>query len=87
MNRVRAKAKSKEGVVLSNKMNKTVVVLVSRRVKHERYGKYLRKSKKYYVHDEQSICKVGDTVKIVGTRPLSKLKRWKVQAIVSKGVE
>ena len=80
----RGTAKTREGLVVSNKMQKTIVVAVERQIKHPAYGKYIRKTSKYYVHDEAGSCAVGDRVKIVETRPLSKLKRWKVAEVVRK---
>jgi small subunit ribosomal protein S17 len=76
--------KSEDGVVVSNKMSKTVVVAVVRQVRHATYGKFIRKTKKYYAHDENGQCGVGDKVRIVETRPLSKLKRWKVESVLTK---
>ena len=76
--------KSREGVVVSNKMQKTVVVAVVRQVQHQAYGKYIRKTSKHYAHDEKNECQVGDRVRIVETRPLSKLKRWKVESVLAK---
>jgi small subunit ribosomal protein S17 len=76
--------KSEDGVVVSNKMDKTVVVAVVRQVRHATYGKFIRKTKKYYAHDESRQCGVGDKVRIVETRPLSKLKRWKVESVLTK---
>ncbi len=81
---VRRLAKSRDGVVISNKMDKTVVVEVRRLVEHPLYKKYVQKSKRYYAHDEKDTCEVGDTVRIVETRPLSKLKRWRVAQILRK---
>jgi small subunit ribosomal protein S17 len=78
--------KVREGIVLSNKMKKTAVVTVSRLVKHATYGKYVRKHKKFYVHDEKCECQIGDVVRIVEVRPLSKLKRWRLQEVVRKAV-
>ncbi len=75
----RNKRKTKKGTVLSNKMDKTVVVSVQRVVRHPRYGKVIKLSKKYYAHCEQPV-KVGDEVTICETRPLSKTKRWRVVA-------
>ncbi len=72
------------GVVVSDKMDKTVVVKVERFVQHPRFKKYIRRSKKYYAHDEKNECRVGDTVEIEETRPLSKLKRWRVVRIVKR---
>jgi len=65
-----------QGVVVSNKTDKTVTVLVERRVMHPLYKKFIRSSKKYHVHDEQNRCREGDVVRIVECRPISKTKRW-----------
>ncbi len=67
-----------QGVVVSDKMDKTIVVKVERRYQHPIYKKYIRRSKKYHAHDENNQCKTGDTVSIRECRPLSKLKRWEV---------
>ena len=80
----RGRPKTRIGTVLSNKMTKTVVVLVERRAQHGRYGKYLTEKKKYKAHDEEQACKVGDRVRITETRPLSKDKRWRVSEIVAR---
>ncbi len=77
------KRKVREGLVVSNKMDKTVVVAVETRRVHPLYKKAIRLTKKYKAHDESSACKVGDKVKIVETRPLSKEKRWRVAKIMS----
>lgn len=82
----RGLSKSREGIVVSNKMDKTVTVAITRQVKHQQYGKYIKKTSKYFAHDERNECQVGDVVRIVETRPLSRMKRWRVQAILSKGV-
>jgi small subunit ribosomal protein S17 len=74
----RGQRKTRTGVVVSDKMNKTVVVLVERRLAHPLYGKQVTRSKKYHAHDENNEYRIGDTVRIVETRPLSKLKRWRV---------
>lgn len=74
------------GTVTSDKMDKTVTVLVERRVKHPLYGKYVVESKKYHAHDEANECGVGDKVEIAETRPLSKTKSWKVARILEKAV-
>ena len=74
------------GTVTSDKMDKTVTVLVERRVKHPLYGKYVVESKKYHAHDEANECGVGDKVEIAATRPLSKTKSWKVTRILEKAV-
>lgn len=72
------------GEVVSNKMDKTIVVLVSRRVRHPRYQKVITKHKKFYAHDEDRAAGLGDRVSIVASRPLSKLKRWRLAAVVEK---
>ncbi len=76
--------KSKIGQVSSNKMDKTLVVLVESHRNHPLYKKTIKKVKRYKVHDEKNECKIGDTVKIVETRPLSKEKRWRVAEIIIK---
>jgi small subunit ribosomal protein S17 len=76
--------KHRSGVVFSNKMDKTVVVLVERLVKHPKYKKYLRVRKKFKAHDERNACNVGDRVEIIETRPLSREKRWAVVSILKK---
>ena len=78
----RGKKKTQIGVVVSDKMEKTVVVKVDRLVKHPVYNKYIKRSAKYKAHDEDNSCKIGDRVVIVETRPLSKDKRWKVRQII-----
>jgi len=75
---------TKVGVVTSASMAKTIVVKVTRKVQHPLYGRVLRKSKKLYAHDEQGEARPGDTVRIVETRPLSRLKRWRLAEIVSR---
>jgi small subunit ribosomal protein S17 len=82
----RGHRKTQDGVVVSSKMEKTVVVAVVRQVRHATYGKFIRKTKKFYAHDEARECGVGDKVRIVETRPLSKLKCWKVESILTKAV-
>ncbi|MGA8848713.1 MAG: 30S ribosomal protein S17 [Dehalococcoidia bacterium] len=79
------KRKVREGSVVSDKMDKTVVVAVETRKVQPLYKKAIRFTKKYKAHDENNACKIGDKVKIVETRPLSKEKRWRVTEIVSKG--
>jgi len=76
--------KVRTGVVVSDKMQKTVVVQIERRVPHPVYGKMVTKSKKFKAHDEENSAKTGDTVRIVETRPLSKDKRWRVLEIVTR---
>jgi len=75
--------KTRVGTVISDKMDKTIVVEHIARVPHPKFNKIVKRSKKYYVHDEDSQAKVGDRVRIVETRPLSKLKRWTVQEILT----
>jgi small subunit ribosomal protein S17 len=72
------------GVVVSNKMNKTVIVSVERLVKHAMYQKYVRRQTKYAAHDETNACQIGDKVQITESRPLSRSKRWRVSKIVQK---
>ena len=74
------------GRVVSDKMDKTVTVLVERRVKHALYGKIITKSSKYHAHDETNECKEGDLVEIQATRKLSKTKAWRVSKVIEKGV-
>ncbi|MFM9984110.1 MAG: 30S ribosomal protein S17 [Flavobacteriales bacterium] len=76
--------KERTGVVTSNKMNKSIVVTVEAKVMHPKYGKFVKHTKRFMAHDEKDECGVGDTVKIMETRPLSKLKRWRVVEIVEK---
>ncbi|MHB8189024.1 MAG: 30S ribosomal protein S17 [Ferrimicrobium sp.] len=78
----RALRKSREGVVVSDHMNQTIVVVVSQRVRHPRYQRTIVRSKRLYVHDEKNEAKVGDTVQMIETRPISKLKRWRLVEIV-----
>ena len=76
--------KVREGYVVSNKMDKTVVVVVEDRVKHPKYGKVIRRTKKYTAHDGENTCGVGDRVRLMETRPLSSTKRWRVAEILEK---
>lgn len=76
--------KFREGIVVSDKMDKTVVVAITRQMKHSQYGKYVKKTTKHFAHDEKNECTIGDKVKIVETRPLSKNKRWKVVSVLVK---
>ena len=75
------------GKVVSDKMDKTITVLVERRVKHQLYGKYITRSTKLHAHDENNDCNEGDTVEIVESRPISKTKTWKLQSIVEKATQ
>ncbi|MSO17512.1 MAG: 30S ribosomal protein S17 [Acidimicrobiia bacterium] len=76
--------KVREGLVVSARMNKTVVVSVSDRVRHRRYGKTMQKTRKFYAHDEANDAREGDRVRIAETRPLSRLKRWRVIEVVER---
>jgi small subunit ribosomal protein S17 len=76
--------KIRDGLVISDKMDKTVVVEVEDRVKHPKYGKVIRRTKKYTAHDGDNACGVGDRVRLMETRPLSATKRWRVTEIVEK---
>ena len=78
------KRKIREGLVVSDKMDKTVVVAVERLVRHPKYQKYLRRQERYKAHDQLNKCRVGDRVRMVETRPLSHDKRWAVLAILSR---
>jgi small subunit ribosomal protein S17 len=80
----RSRRKVREGLVVSDKMDKTVVVLVEDRVKHGLYGKVMRRTSKLKAHDEQNQCGVGDRVQIMETRPLSATKRWRVVEVLEK---
>jgi small subunit ribosomal protein S17 len=80
----RAARKVREGVVVSTKMDKTVVVAVVERVRHPRYAKFVQRTKKLYVHDETNDARQGDRVRIQETRPLSKLKRWRIVEVLER---
>lgn len=80
----RALRKERVGLVTSTKMDKSITVSVERREKHPKYGKFIKKTKKFMAHDEKNECGVGDTVRIMETRPMSKLKRWRMVQIVEK---
>ena len=81
---MRGRRKVLIGTVVSDKMDKTVVVKVERVYRHPMYGKVVKSHKKFYAHDENNQCKIGDVVKIMETRPLSKLKRWRVVEILER---
>lgn len=83
----RARAKTREGVVVSNKMDKTAVVSVARRVRHGKYAKTVVRHKHYMVHDENNECRPGDRVQIAETRPLSRHKRWRLRRVIEKAVQ
>lgn len=76
--------KSRIGVVTSDKMDKTITVSVERKVKHPLYGKFLKKTTKFHAHDDTNQCGIGDTVRIMETRPLSKTKRWRLVEVLEK---
>ena len=76
--------KERTGVVFSNKMDKTITIAVKWKEKHPIYGKFVNKTKKYHAHDEKIDCNIGDTVRIMETRPLSKLKRWRLTEIIER---
>ncbi|MDD4992468.1 MAG: 30S ribosomal protein S17 [Bacteroidota bacterium] len=76
--------KERTGVVFSNKMDKTITIAVKWKEKHPIYGKFVNKTKKYHAHDEKNECNIGDTVRIMETRPLSKLKRWRLTEIIER---
>ena len=76
--------KERIGIVASNKMDKSVVVVVEIREKHPIYGKFVKKTKKFHAHDEDNTCNAGDTVRIMETRPLSKTKRWRLVEILER---
>jgi len=76
--------KERIGVVLSNKMDKTIIIAVERKVKHPKYGKFINRSSKLTAHDEENTCNIGDTVRIMETRPLSKNKCWRLVEIIER---
>ena len=76
--------KTKTGVVTSSKMDNTITVAVERKVKHPIYGKFVKKTTKFHAHDEKNECGIGDTVRIMESRPLSKTKRWRLVEVVEK---
>ena len=76
--------KERIGVVVSNAMNKSIVVSVEKKIRHPKYGKFVKQTKKFHAHDEKDECGVGDTVKIMETRPLSKTKRWRLTEVIEK---
>lgn len=81
---VKKQIKQRVGVVTSDKMDKSITVVVERKLMHPIYGKFVKKSKKFMVHDEQNECKEGDTVKIQEARPLSRRKRWSLVEIIER---
>ena len=84
MNIDRNLRKERIGIVTSNKMRKSIIISEVKRTKHPMYGKYVLKTKKYTAHDEENKCNVGDTVKIMETRPLSKTKNWRIVEIIER---
>ena len=76
--------KTRIGIVTSNKMTKTITVAVERKVKHPIYGKFVKKTTKFHAHDDKDECSIGDVVRIMETRPLSKTKRWRLVEVVEK---
>ena len=78
------KLRTVSGVVLSNKMDKTATVMIERKVKHPLYGKYIKRSTKLHIHDENNECAIGDTVSITECRPMSKTKSWALVEVVNK---
>lgn len=84
MEEVRKKRKVREGLVTSNKMEKSVVVSVERKLKHPKYGKFLKRTTKLMAHDEKNECNMGDKVKVMETRPLSKNKCWRLVEIIER---
>jgi len=84
MENTRNLRKERIGLVVSNKMEKSIVVAVKRKVKHPIYGKFVNRTTKFYAHDDQNTCNVGDTVRIMETRPLSKTKCWRLVEIIER---
>ena len=78
--------KTREGIVTSDKMDKSITVSVTRKTKHPVYGKYVKSTKKYMAHDETNQCGIGDRVLIAEARPLSKKKRWRLKSVIEKAV-
>lgn len=76
--------KTRIGIVSSNKMDKTITVAVERKVKHPIYGKFVKKTTSFHAHDDKNECSIGDTVRIMETRPLSKTKRWRLVDVIEK---
>jgi small subunit ribosomal protein S17 len=83
-NTARNLRKERIGIVVSDKMDKTITVSVERKVKHPMYGKFVKMTKKFHAHDEKNDCGIGDTVRIMETRPLSKLKNWRLVEIIER---
>ncbi len=86
MSELKKNKKTRTGSVVSNGMDKSIVVLVERKVRHKLYGKYVKKSQKYVAHDEENRCNVGDVVLIEECRPLSKRKRWRLKNVLEQAI-
>jgi len=84
MENIRNLRKERVGVVVSNKMEKSIIVAVKRKVKHPIYGKFVNKTTKLHAHDEENTCNIGDTVRVMETRPLSKTKSWRLVEIIER---
>jgi small subunit ribosomal protein S17 len=84
MEQTRNLRKERIGVVVSNKMDKTITIAVESKVKHPMYGKFIKKTSKFMAHDEKNDCNIGDTVKIMETRPLSKNKNWRLVEVIER---
>ena len=84
MENIRNLRKERVGVVVSNKMDKSIVIAVKRKVKHPIYGKFVNKTTKLHAHDEENTCNIGDTVKVAETRPISKTKSWRLVEIIER---
>ena len=83
----RGRRKVRRGIVVSDKMQKTVTVKVERQILHPMYKKFIKRSKTFFVHDEENTARIGDFVQIIETRPLSKNKRWRLYSIITRSVE
>ncbi len=83
-NNIRGRRKTRIGIVTSNKMEKTITVSIERKEKHPMYGKFVKKTKKFMAHDEKNECSIGDLVKIMETRPISKNKCWRLIEVIEK---
>lgn len=81
---VRNLRKERQGIVVSNRMDKTIIVAIERRVRHPKYGKFVKRTTRLYAHDPENICGIGDTVRIMETRPLSKTKCWRLVEIIER---
>jgi small subunit ribosomal protein S17 len=85
--KARGRRQQKIGVVVSNRMDKTVVVTVAKTAMHRLYHRYQKRSSKFFAHDEENVCKVGDVVRLESSRPLSHLKRWRVVEVLKRAEE